>query len=143
MRWKPDQLDIWCTDWARERRKIFGITLPEAMQPWERLGKLRSTLGTIEKDREAAGAGSVGHNQQFPEVYLGLSLEIHRGFVTMCGEWRQVMDAQYVWREVAPLEKAAVIGLTVPGYFNVLRMLKAYLSGYLHLDNSTLLARAE
>jgi hypothetical protein len=145
MRWKPDQLDIWCAEWARERRKILGIAVDAEgrlmLQPWERLGKLRSTLGQVMADRVGAGEGS-GFTQQFPEVYLGLSLDIHLGFTTMCGEWRRVMDAQYVWYEIPPKDKAPILGLTLPDYFNALRMLKAYLSGYLRLDNSTLSARA-
>jgi hypothetical protein len=144
-KWRPDQLDIWCAEWARERRKILGLAVDRqgklVLQPWERLGQLRCTLGEVKEDRVGAGESS-GFSQRFPEVYVGLSLEIHRGFTTMSGEWRQVMDAQYVWYEISPKEKAAIIGLTVPDYFNVLRMLKAYLSGYLKLDNSTLLVRA-
>lgn len=146
-KWRPDQLDIWCADWARERRKIFGIESDKhgvvKLMPWERLGQLRCTLGQVKADHENAGTPTGrGFNQIFPEVYLGLSLEIHCGFTTMCGEWRQVMDAQYVWFEIAPKEKSDFIGITISEYYNVLRMLKAYLSGYLRLDNSTLSARA-
>jgi hypothetical protein len=145
MRWRPDQLDIWCADWARERRKMLGIVIELA--PHERLGKLSCTLGRIKDDKVAAGEVSAqvnehGHvEQDWPEVYTGISLDIHRGFLTMCGEWRQVMDAQYVWREIPPKEKAAVIGVTVTRYFDLLRMLKAYLSGYLRLENSTISTR--
>lgn len=145
-KWQPDQLDIWCADWARERRKIFGIESDGhgvvKLMPWERLGQLRCTLGQVKTDHENAGTSTGFVNQRFPEVYVGLSLEIHRGFATMCGGWRQVMDAQYVWFEIAPKEKSAFIGITVPDYYSALRMLKAYLSGYLRLDNSTLSARA-
>jgi hypothetical protein len=147
VRWKPDQLDIWCADWARERRKILGLAVDAEgklmLQPWERLGKLRSTLGQVQQDRVGAGEAS-GFTQQFPEVYLGLSLDIHLGFTTMCGEWRRVMDAHYVWYEIPPKEKAPLMGFGsdksgVVRYFDVLRMLKAYLSGYLRLDNSTVM----
>lgn len=110
------------------------------LMPWERIGQLRCTLGQTKTEREESACESDGRgaNQRFPEVYIGLSLEIHRGFTTMCGQWRQVMDAQYVWFEVSPRDKAPVLGLTTVRYFDVLRMLKAYLSGYLHLDNSTI-----
>ncbi len=129
MRRKPDEIDMHCSDWAIQRRKILGIILPEMLEPRERLGKLRSTLGAVKTDAEGASHGKP--NQNFPEVYLGMALVVHRAFTSMRGEWREVMHAHYVFREVPPKLKCAELGITQGQYFDRLEKLKIYLESWL------------
>lgn len=123
MRRKPDEVDFLCMDWAVQRRKILGIILPERLEPNERLGKLRSTLGRVKTDAE--GAADRRATQNFPEVYTGLSLLVHRAFVSMRGEWREVMDAHYVFREIPPKVKCVELQISQAVYFD--RLAKARL----------------
>ena len=129
-------MDILCKQWAVTRRKINGTILGEKLEPKERLGKLNCVLGVIKDDAEGAsqsrGVTDTGHYpQNFPEVYTGITLLVHRGFTSMCGEWRLVMNAHYVERERTVKQKAAEIGCSIDQYWDRLRMLKAYLSGYI------------
>lgn len=146
---RPDQIDLWCGEWARERRKVFGLDLGGSVEgsglkltPQERLGKLRCTLGQIQVEWEAAGertqrVSENGHvPQSWPEVYLGVALEIHQAFCCMRGEWRIVMDAHYVWRGITVREKLPVLGLKNMDYWERLARLKDYLAGYLHATGS-------
>jgi hypothetical protein len=136
---RPDQIDLWCYDWAKERRKVFGLNVRE-FEPHERVGKLSCTLGQVREERDGASQGSmaVGLNgeptQNWPEVYVGISLEIHRCFCTMRWEWRQVMDAQYVFKGIPVKEKLAVLNIKNMEYWGRLSMLKVYLSGYLQIE---------
>lgn len=139
MKGKPDQIDLWCWDWARERRKVFGINLM-LLEPRERIGKLNCTLGRLQDDKVGAGDGIKKVNQygyveqNWPEVYVGVALDIHRGFGGMRYEWRGVMDAQYVWPRVPVREKLQALGIKNMEYWSRLSMLKVYLSGFLGLD---------
>jgi len=129
--WKPDQIDLWCEQWAKERRMVLGIDL-EKLQPRERLGKLSCTLGQVREEGE--GASQSTFNQNFPEVYTGMALEVHRGFCAMNGQWRQVMDAHYVWRPLTVRAKIAVLKIPSHEYWSRLARLKIYLSGALGLN---------
>ncbi len=136
-----DQLDRWCQAWAYQRRKAFGVAKTSQMfEPRERLGKLNCTLGRLKEEAEAAGERSVktglnGHpDQNWPEVYVGVSLEIHRCFMRMPGEWRMVMDAHYVWFDVPIVDRVRYIGITPRRYADILELLKTYLAGYLRAD---------
>jgi hypothetical protein len=135
-----DQLDAWCYSWARQRRKVLG--LDKQFTSTECLGKLSCTLGRIKEEAEGASQGGMriglnGHpDQNWPEVYVGIPLEIHRCFMRMPGEWRTVMDAHYVWREVSIVDKIRFIGITPRRYADVLELLKTYLAGYLRVDTS-------
>jgi hypothetical protein len=146
VRWKPDQIDVWCGDWGRERRKSLGISLDkdvpwfEKLTPRERLGKLNCTLGQVKDDAEGASQGTV--KQNFPEVYTGLVLDVHRGYSSMGGGWRLVMNAQYVWVSVPAKDKAEDMGLTVRRYFEQLDQLKAYLAGWLQVDPAETVRKA-
>lgn len=138
--YRPDQIDLWLSDWARERRKILGIILPVKLEPSERLGKLRCTLGQVKEEGSegAAQKRKVDVNgrfpQNFPEVYIGIPLEIHRAFCKMRGSWREVMDAHYVLKELSPKKKAAFLGIKEGEYWQRLRDLRMYLGGYLGID---------
>jgi hypothetical protein len=118
-----------CMDWAIERRKIFGITLEENLEPRERLGKLRCTLEAVREEGEGASYGTASQN--FPEVYTATNLVIHRAWQGMRPIWKEVMHVHYVWREIPVKVCAAEIGLEVVRYSEVLEKLKADLSGYL------------
>jgi hypothetical protein len=125
---------MWCSGWAQTRRKIHGIVEGAMLEPSERLGKLACTLGRIKEEAEgAATAGLV--NQNWPEVYVGLSLLVHRAWYTMPNQqWRLVMDAHYVWREIPVRLKAPVIPIAIRDFWNRLDLLKAYIAGYVQLN---------
>lgn len=125
MRWEKDEIDMWCDQWAQQRRKMLGI---DDLEPRDRLGKLRSTLGTIKTDKVGAGSGTV--NQNFPEVYIGIPLIVHRAWVLMQRDWRQVINAQYVWREIPVKVKAEEFGYSVRHYWNYLQYGKAFIAGH-------------
>jgi hypothetical protein len=149
-RWTPDEQDLWCHGWAATRRKIHGIGRPENLEPpgreqskfesrlgridlspKERIGQLRSTLGRIREEKEGASALFLaGSSQNWPEVYTGISLLVHRCWIAMPRRsWMLVMDAHYVWREIPIKLKAPEVGMKVDEYWNQLRLLKAYLLG--------------
>lgn len=141
--WRPDQIDLWCREWANERRKIFGLSpVPDQkfdLKPQERLGKLYCTLGQIRDEAEGAAqkrqVNENGHYpQNFPEVYTGVPLEIHRAFKVMRGQWREVMDAHYVFRDEKPKKKAAMLGITEFEYWKRLGHLKIFIGGHLGID---------
>jgi hypothetical protein len=126
-RWKPDDIDLLCMDWAKERRKIHGIILGTKFEPRERLGKLRSTLS------QTPGASHGSFNQDFPEVYTGMNLIVHRAFCGMRGEWREIMNAHYVHREDPVKVKAHKLGISVHDYWERLGRMKAFLSGVIFI----------
>jgi hypothetical protein len=148
MRWKPDEQDLWCGGWAATRRAIHGIgrhkpICPQAtegsrepcicIEPKERIGKLKCTLGRIREDREGAASAGVS-SHRWPEVYSGMSLLIHRAWYEMPERvWMLVMDGQYVWREIPVKVKAAEIGIKDHEWFDHLIALKGYLRGYVQL----------
>jgi len=133
MRWRPDEVDHWCIGWAETRRKIHGIIEGRMLEPAERLGKLACTLGRIKEDAEGASSGSL--NQNWPEVYHGLGLLVHRAWVSMPNSrWRLIMDAHYVWREVPVKLKAPIIPCQVREFWDGVDLLKAYIAGYVQLN---------
>ncbi len=139
-RWRPDQIDLWCEEWARERRKVHGLRLNERLLPFERIGRLSCTLGRVKEEAEGASHSSVriGENGQvdrhWPEVYRGEALEIHRGFLKMREEWRVVMDIHYVLRYTPNKQKSAFLGISDNEYLKRLAHLKIFLGGHLGLD---------
>lgn len=78
MRNRADEVDAWAKSWATQRRLVLGIRLAEKLEPKDRIGKLRSTLGRIHEDREGASAIFLAGSQDWPEVYTGTSLLVHR-----------------------------------------------------------------
>jgi hypothetical protein len=130
MRWKADEVDIWCAAWAQTRRKIHGITLAIMLEPSERLGKLACTLGRVKEEAEGASSAGVV-NQNWPEVYCGMALLVHRAWYSMPNQvWRLIQDAHYVWKEIPVREKAPMIPIAPRDYWLQLDLLKAHLAGY-------------
>jgi hypothetical protein len=147
MRWRPDQIDLWCEDWARERRKVLGLDLGTTLagsglklRPEERLGRLSCTLGAVVEEKVGAGerterVNENGHrNQNWPEVYTGMALEVHRGFCAMRFEWRQVMDMQYALRTTPTKIKADFLGIKTAMYWQRFGHMKIFLAGFLRLE---------
>jgi hypothetical protein len=137
MRWKADEVDRWCETWAYTRRKIHGIEEGDFLEPRERLGKLACTLGRIREEAEgAASAGVV--NQNFPEVYTGFALLVHRCWYSMPNpRWRLIMDAHYVWYDVPVDVKAPLIPVSHRDFWRGLELLKAHLNGYVQCNRET------
>jgi hypothetical protein len=127
---RQDLIDDWCDDWAKVRRQVLGIDL-ESLKPRERLGALSCTLGSVKEEGE--GASYSQSSQNWPEVYRGMALEVHKGFVMMSWEWRQIMDVHYVVRheEIKVKQKAGFLGITQNDYWKRLAHLKIYLAGVL------------
>jgi hypothetical protein len=138
---QPDEIDLAAIEWAKQRRIILGIAVSSSnelrIEPHERLGKLRSTLGSIKDNRVSAGErttrmGLNGHpDQDWPEVYLHIALDVHRAFQLMSGEQRMVMDLHYVWREIPTALRVRESRLDEARYFRAVSGVKAFLRGYL------------
>ncbi len=126
MRGKRDEIDIACERWAEQRRKILGIVT--RLEPFERLGKLRCTLAEAKNDREGMGQGTA--QQNFPEVYRGDALAVHRARQFMSGRMKRILEAHYVFREVPVKTKAPALELSVAAYWREIASLKSYLSGF-------------
>lgn len=128
MRWHKDEVDLWCEQWASQRRKILGIT---ELQPKERIGKLNSTLGSIKTDRDGASQGTV--TQAFPEVYIGADpnypLLVNRAWREMKPQWREVIEAHYVYKGSIK-QKAFLIEVTVANYWKHWTFAKNYIHGF-------------
>jgi hypothetical protein len=123
-----DEIDQWGVEWARQRRIALGIIPGDKIEPRERLGKLRCTLGQIQKERVGAGEGH-RRNHDFPEVYVGISLLVHRAYMAMPGNLRVVMHLQYVWREIPVEEKIKEIGIKKTQYWADVAAMKSFLHG--------------
>jgi hypothetical protein len=126
---QPDWIDRICNDWAIQRRKSLGIILGSKMEPRERLGKIRSTLGAVREEGEGAAYSTVSQN--WPEVYTGTNLLVHRCWYQMIGPWKEVMHMQYVWRELPFKERHESIQMSSTVYCQHLNRLKPHVDGYL------------
>lgn len=138
-----DDIDQWATDWARERRIIFGLTdaagkpLVERLEPRERLGKLRCTLAAAKTEQEGLGSrtlrmGLNGHpDQAWPEVYTGMALEVHRAEKLMSRDQRMGMHLHYVMREWTVPVKAQSVHWAVNEYWAILNTAKGFIRGYI------------
>jgi hypothetical protein len=128
-----DQIDIWCNAWARQRRIALGISeylgYKDVIEPKERLGQLRCTLAKVKTERE--GASYTKASQQFPEVYTGVILLIHRGYSKLPGEQRMVMHLRYVWREIPVVDKAPTVPLSIADYWRAVDNVKSFLTGFI------------
>jgi hypothetical protein len=127
-----DQIDQWCQAWARQRRIALGIADLEIIEPAERLGQLRCTLGKVKV--EAEGASYTVSKQNFPEVYTGTSLHIHRGCALMPANERLSIHLHYVWREVPAEEKRKTIPASIGRYWTLLSQAKSFLNGYMSVN---------
>lgn len=123
-RWIKDEVDVWCEQWAAQRRKILGIT---ELQPKERIGRLNSTLGSVKEEGE--GASYTSATQSFPEVYTGLALLVNRAWHDMPPKWRPVINVHYVY--AGPIkQKAAAVGLVVRTYWDYMSFAKNYIHSF-------------
>jgi hypothetical protein len=110
---------------------MLGVVLEKniKLEPREMLGKLRCTLGQVREDGEGASQGTF--NQQFPEVYVGDILIVHRAWSRMRGPLKLTMSGQYVWKEIPVKIKAAEFGFSVAQYWINLTAAKEYVAGYI------------
>lgn len=146
MRWLKDECDIWCEMWALQRRKILGL---DAIEPRDRIGKLRSTLGSIKEERDGASQGTVA--QRFPEVYIGPApnypLLVNRACKEMNRDWSEVIEAHYVLlfdqddTRLKVKQKAHYLEISVRTYFDRLTYGKNFV--YSFVMCSTKYARDE
>lgn len=131
MRWMPDEIDLWCQDWARQRRQMLGL---DPLEPRDRIGKLNSTLGAIKSDQEGASQGSPA--QTFPEVYRGMSLLVHRAVREMNPSWAAVLSEHYVNHrdrkgDHVPVKiRARNVGLEPSAYWKTLALAKGYVHSF-------------
>lgn len=132
-----DQIDLWCQAWARQRRIALGIAdNDKIIEPKERLGQLRCTLGKVKA--EAEGASYTVAKQNFPEVYTGVSLAVHLGCALMPGEQRLAIHLHYVWSEVSAEEKRKTIPASIARYWTLLSAAKSFLNGYMTVNTRRL-----
>lgn len=134
MRWNPDWIDRLCINWAKQRRKALGIILPSQFSLREQLGKMNCTLGNLARSEEGQSSSYCGINQNWPEVYTGDSLIIHRCWNEMPGAWKEVMHVHYVWREIPVKKRAASIDLSVTTYYERLYNLKKHVGTYISIE---------
>jgi hypothetical protein len=124
----PDWVDMLCIAWAEQRRKALGIILPKMLEPHERLGKLTCTLGAVRDEGE--GAAYSGKTQNWPEVYLGDALLVHRCWCGMPRPWAEVMHVHYVWRELSAKSRIDLLLLDFTEYYSRLNLLKVHVDNY-------------
>lgn len=129
LRWQKDIIDLWCADWAMQRRRMLGIS---ELQPKERIGRLGSTLGSIRDDREGASQGTV--TQSFPEVYIGpppnYPLLVNRAWQRMDKRWREILEAHYVYTHLQSKQKAGMLDLSMRLYWQYLTFGKNFVESY-------------
>jgi hypothetical protein len=134
MRWQKDIIDMWCADWAMQRRRMLGIS---ELQPKERIGRLGSTLGTIRDDRDGASQGTV--TQSFPEVYIGpppnYPLLVNRAWQRMDKRWREIIEVHYVYthmegKALQSKQKAALLDISMRLYWQYLTFGKNFVESY-------------
>jgi hypothetical protein len=133
----PDEIDLWCQAWAKQRRLALGILDAKLLEPRERLGQIRCTLGAVLVDKVGAGERTVrvnanGHrDQNWPEVYTGKALDVHLACSLMPGVERLTVHLHYVWYEVPANEKCKLIPSSLARYWALLSNAKFFLNGYL------------
>lgn len=125
MRWQRDEVDMWCDEWAQQRRLMLGIA---ELEPRDRLGKLRSTLGAVREERDGASQGVVSQN--FPEVYTGTALLVHRAWSGMNRQWGAVINVHYVLREIKVRAKAEEVGMPIALYWKYLEFGKNFIHSF-------------
>lgn len=125
MRWEPDEIDRWLMQWATQRRQMDG-TAP--LEPRDRLGKLNSTLGAVREDAEGASQGTT--KQNFPEVYTGTALLVHRAISEMDRGWAHVVSLHFVLRDKRVKEKAKMAQIDIAQYWKRLALAKNYVHAF-------------
>jgi hypothetical protein len=130
LRRAPDWADRLCINWAEQRRKALGIVLPEKFTLQEVLGKMNCTLGSVKEEGE--GASYNGNSQNWPEVYTGDALLVHRCWSGMPRPWAEVMHVHYVWRELPVKVRVQSLGLNLTEYYARLNLLKPHVDNYVN-----------
>lgn len=131
MRWQKDEVDLWCEQWASQRRKILGIS---PLEPKDRVGKLTSTLGAVREEGEGASQGT--STQKFPEVYIGDALLVNLAWKSMESAWRHTMEAHYVYvhdhrgDRIKARAKANALEISLPTYWKHITFSKNYVHSY-------------
>jgi len=139
MRLQKDEIDVWCDQWAKQRRRILGIL---ELEPRDRVGKLKSTLGSIREERDGASQGTA--MQTYPEVYIGFALLVNRAWKEMRREWRPIVQAHYCclyWADedglpvrIMAKEKAKILDLDLPTYWNYMKFAKNYIHSFVTIS---------
>lgn len=127
-----DQIDTICHyDWRPGRLQILGITMPDRLEPKERLGKLRCTLGSIQDEKEGAGYTAVSQN--WPEFRNANGLMVQRAFLAMPYKRRRLMDMRYTWNDLGFSIKmrAQELGISVPVFWVEVAMMKSFIDGFI------------
>jgi hypothetical protein len=130
-----DEVDIWGTDWAHQRRMMLGIVKADKVPSKERIGKVTCSIANLKSEREGTGSKSIrfaenGHvDRDWPEVYTGFALLVHRAYQMMPESHRTVMSLHYVWREISAREKAKSINLSLAAYWTRVAMMKSFIYG--------------
>jgi hypothetical protein len=122
-----DDVDVLCSTWARAQRELLGLDKRE-LRPEERLGRLRSTLGRVREDKVAAGYFTK-LSQQFPEVYSGMVLLVHRAFCLMPAGAKEAVYMNYVWFDISAPVKAEQIGASLKQYWILVGEGKSFIRG--------------
>lgn len=138
---KEREVDIWCLDWAKQRRLALGIVDGKMIEPRERLGKLRCTLAEVKAEGEAGHSDASGKVQQnWPEVYRGMALVVHRLLHGMPGMQRMVIHLHYVWREIPIGDRLVEAGITGTQYSAHLEAAQGFL---IHAVREGVLSRSQ
>ncbi len=117
-------------DWRPGRLQVLGIALSDKLEPKERLGKLRCTLGSVQSEGEGS-AYSVA-KQNWPEFRNANGILIQRAFLAMNEKRRRLMDARYTWNGLLPVKvRAEALGISVPAFWVEVGMMKSFIDGYL------------
>jgi hypothetical protein len=144
---RPDEVDVWGTKWAKQRRIMLGIKDEQKrMQPRERVGKIRCTLGQVKEEAVGAGERSIrmglnGHrDQDWPEVYDEFTLLVHRAYLTLPGRLKRVMDLHFVWREVPARAKARDLKVSLAQYWILVGNMKSHIYGVVAVTRGNMAA---
>lgn len=134
MRRDRDQVDYWCEEWAKPQRSYYGVRLDKMIEPYERIGHLRSTLASIREEGEGAAYSQV--SQKWAEVHTPMGLLINRCFEVMrlqkLWQMRDTMVLEYVYEmEQWPRAKRCRdYGITVHFHDEHLKDTKIFINGF-------------
>lgn len=117
-------------DWRPGRLQVLGIARLDHLEPKERLGKLRSTLGSVKEEKE--GAYYVTANQNWPEFRNDAGRLIQRAFLAMNEKRRALMDARYTWASIFPVKiRAEAMDMSVAVFWVEVGMMKCFIEGFI------------
>lgn len=141
-----DHVDTICHyDWRPGRLQILGIAMLEKLEPKERLGKLRCTLGSVKEEGEGSAYGVISQN--WPEFRNENGRLIQRAFLAMSEKRRMLMDARYTWNGIYPVKvRAEAMDMSVPVFWVEVGQLKSFIEGFMATakvaEDPDLIARA-